>query len=423
MHSMHCARNITLCKVCKEGIPKSQFEDHQKTCFKRRVEVRPPPPPTNLERSNYFQERKAVEDRKIEARKERYVQKYDRLVDTGYSLQDSSYRTARPNSIDRPMGTYGYTKSPSSSYLDSSSIRQNGTLSSAKIDVNREETTPKVTPTVAAPEPVKKPEAKPSGLLACKYCDLELPKLELEDHENYCGSRTDKCLECGELVMYKYKQIHMDSNHGFLKLKDEPGPRASWDSTTQRSASTNSIETSIRRRPQPLRSFADFDYDPMPYLPSSYSIPGGGTKKKEGESYKEISRRLDCKTEYIRNLLHDSAGITVPLRRNGAVPRNHFNHNKGPAPQPPTYRRKNPPTELVIPCEFCGVPVPHEDLIEHETGCRPDLARFNPRRRSPEPDDYFIAPQPTSPEVELPCEFCGDMIPASQLLGHQVRCT
>lgn len=35
------------------------------------------------------------------------------------------------------------------------------------------------------------------------------------------------------------------------------------------------------------------------------------------------------KTEYIRNLLHDSANITVPLRRNGTTPRNHFNHNKG----------------------------------------------------------------------------------------------
>jgi hypothetical protein len=45
-------------------------------------------------------------------------------------------------------------------------------------------------------------------------------ELELEEHENYCGTRTDKCLECGELVMFKYKQIHMDSNHGFLKLKD-----------------------------------------------------------------------------------------------------------------------------------------------------------------------------------------------------------
>lgn len=28
-------------------------------------------------------------------------------------------------------------------------------------------------------------------------------------------------------------------------------------------------------------------------------------------------------------MLHDSASITVPLRSNGAVPRNHFNHNKG----------------------------------------------------------------------------------------------
>lgn len=98
-----------------------------------------------------------------------------------------------------------------------------------------------------------------------------------------------------------------------------------------------------------------------------------------------------------------------------------FAGSAGPAPQPP--RRRNPPTELEIPCEFCGVPVPHEDLIQHETGCRPDLARFNPRRaRSPSPDDYFVAPAPSSPEVELPCEFCADMIPASQLLRHQATC-
>lgn len=168
------------------------------------------------------------------------------------------------------------------------------------------------------------------------------------------------------------------------------------------------------------------------------------------------------KTEYIRNLLHDSASITVPLRSNGAVPRNHFNHNKGrsvflfvsssqhhntysccfssplpllsketlevpvvlgPAPQPPS-RRRNPPTELEIPCEFCDVPIPHEDLIRHQTGCRPDLARFNPRRmaRSPSPEYYVATPPPSSPEVELPCEFCSDMIPASQLLRHQSTC-
>lgn len=215
---MHCARNITLCKTCKEGIPKSEFEKHQKICEKKKVQVGPLVTTSTLEKSPYFQDRKAIEDKKIEARKERYLQRHDRLADTGYSLQGSSHRTARPNSIDRPMGNYSYGRS-ASSYFDTSPIKQNGTTSSTKIDVKKEQVPPKVTQSVA-PQPEKKPQVKPSGMLACKYCDLELPKLELEEHENYCGSRTDKCLECGELVMYKYKQIHMDSNHGFLKLKD-----------------------------------------------------------------------------------------------------------------------------------------------------------------------------------------------------------
>ncbi|KAH1012025.1 hypothetical protein HUJ04_001272 [Dendroctonus ponderosae] len=76
----------------------------------------------------------------------------------------------------------------------------------------------------------------------------------------------------------------------------------------------------------------------------------------------------------------------------------------------PVRRRRNPPTELTIPCEFCDTPIPHEDLIEHETGCRPDLARFNPRRSSPDSE-------------ELPCEFCANMVPASQLWRHQLSCT
>ncbi|XP_023021846.2 TRAF-type zinc finger domain-containing protein 1 isoform X1 [Leptinotarsa decemlineata] len=412
MHMMHCARNISLCKTCKEPVPKAQFADHELSCKKPAI-IKKSPPPTVLEKSLYFQTRKAVEDKKIEARKERYMQKMDRLVDSGYSLKgnSSSDKSVLQGSVEKNVYK-------SNNSCEPSDLKQ---INSQRTEIKRDVPVKKMDSNSTATNPTKKPESKPSGMLACKFCDLELPKLDLEDHENYCGTRTDKCLECGELVMFKNKQVHLDSNHGFVKLTDEPGPRPSWDSVTQRS-STN-IDSPIRRRPPPFRPITDFDYDPMPYLPSSYQVPGGGAKKKEGESYKEISRRLDCKTEYIRNLLHDSAGITVPLRRSGAVPRNHFNHNKGPAPEPPSYRRRNPPTELVIPCEFCGVPVPHEDLIQHETGCRPDLARFNPRRRSPEPDDYFIAPQPSSPEVELPCEFCGDMIPASQLLGHQVRCS
>lgn len=75
--------------------------------------------------------------------------------------------------------------------------------------------------------------------------------------------------------------------------------RPIWDSDSQRSE-TASGESSSRR--PPVRPLGTFDYDPMPYLPSAYQAPtAGGVKKKEGESYKEISRRLDCKLIFTHN--------------------------------------------------------------------------------------------------------------------------
>lgn len=57
MHTMHCARNITLCKVCNEPIPKIEYEDHREKCRKP-VVVKPSPPPTSIENSSYFRQRK-----------------------------------------------------------------------------------------------------------------------------------------------------------------------------------------------------------------------------------------------------------------------------------------------------------------------------------------------------------------------------
>lgn len=57
-------------------------------------------------------------------------------------------------------------------------------------------------------------------VVACQYCELELPHCDIADHEHYCGARTERCTDCGELVMLKYNKLHLDSNHGFLKLDD-----------------------------------------------------------------------------------------------------------------------------------------------------------------------------------------------------------
>ncbi|KAI5634193.1 hypothetical protein NE865_13063 [Phthorimaea operculella] len=60
---------------------------------------------------------------------------------------------------------------------------------------------------------------------SCRYCELELPRREIPGHESYCGVRTEQCEECGEWVMIKYRQLHLDSNHGFLRLDDDPVPQ------------------------------------------------------------------------------------------------------------------------------------------------------------------------------------------------------
>lgn len=228
MHTMHCARNITLCRQCNEPIPKSQFAEHEKSCRPPKPK-KPVPPPSLLEQSSYFQTRKAIEDKKTEARKERYMQRMDRLVDTGYSFkQDSPSVSSSTSSIASPP--FGYSRQGSYDYP---SKFQNDTSYSNRSRDNRfnfpdapNKPETKRQPPAQPQQPQEPPgaaaanftsskyENKSSGMLACKYCDLELPKLELDDHENYCGSRTDKCMECGELVMFKDKQAHMASNHG-----------------------------------------------------------------------------------------------------------------------------------------------------------------------------------------------------------------
>jgi hypothetical protein len=83
----------------------------------------------------------------------------------------------------------------------------------------------------------------------------------------------------------------MQLSNKFFSILPEPGPRASWDSSTQRSATESSPIQ--RPRPAPLRSFSGFD-STLYSFPSTYSPPPAVPKEK-GESYKEISRRLDCK--------------------------------------------------------------------------------------------------------------------------------
>ncbi|XP_069356997.1 uncharacterized protein [Maniola hyperantus] len=67
---------------------------------------------------------------------------------------------------------------------------------------------------------------------SCRFCAIELRRGELPAHERYCGARTERCGECGEWVMHKYRQLHLDSNHGFIRLDEDPVPTENAIKTT-----------------------------------------------------------------------------------------------------------------------------------------------------------------------------------------------
>ncbi|NXN76439.1 TRAD1 protein, partial [Himantopus himantopus] len=42
----------------------------------------------------------------------------------------------------------------------------------------------------------------------CQYCDIQLAFKKLQDHEIYCGARTERCGGCGRNIMMKDLKEH-----------------------------------------------------------------------------------------------------------------------------------------------------------------------------------------------------------------------
>lgn len=48
--------------------------------------------------------------------------------------------------------------------------------------------------------------------MVCSYCSLSVKADELEDHESYCGTRTEQCVKCHSYIMHKDLIIHDESD-------------------------------------------------------------------------------------------------------------------------------------------------------------------------------------------------------------------
>uniref|UniRef100_A0A8D8ME48 TRAF-type zinc finger domain-containing protein 1 n=1 Tax=Cacopsylla melanoneura TaxID=428564 RepID=A0A8D8ME48_9HEMI len=73
----------------------------------------------------------------------------------------------------------------------------------------------------AADLPSHKTDACPKRLVSCIICEVDLPATELNEHLDYCGSRSDRCDGCGKLVLMKHQPFHLSTRHALVKPETE----------------------------------------------------------------------------------------------------------------------------------------------------------------------------------------------------------
>ncbi|KAM6954419.1 TRAF-type zinc finger domain-containing protein 1 [Aplochiton taeniatus] len=200
----------------------------------------------------------------------------------------------------------------------------------------------------------------------------------------------------------------------------------------------------------------------------------GGAWRHRDPSLGEDSSSLD----YLLALSLQGDGETGNLGGEGALWTDVWDHRLGrtsntflPSPLSPPNNNYQPhvasnlgtfkpldhnQTDTMLPCEFCEELFPEEDLILHQTGCSPvsAFASFSKRPPSPRCEDrmsssaggppysqpdthtpnlpafpcsvsspsYGPPTRPLEGDVVIPCEFCGVALEESMVFHHQDKC-
>ncbi|XP_075290620.1 TRAF-type zinc finger domain-containing protein 1 [Opisthocomus hoazin] len=269
----------------------------------------------------------------------------------------------------------------------------------------------------------------------CRYCDIQLAFNKLQEHENYCGARTERCGGCGRNVMVKDLKEHpgvcgqevkqVRGSRTVPRFEDEDVDLRALRDARNRLSSEDELEQLTRNENARLSVYeewnADLDYVLALSLQNEnnpHSNAAAGIPSDFWEYYTKESVPSACLNET------DKAAI---FSWDSLVPFSTSSHIKSDE-------------VIMLPCEFCEELYPAEDLILHQTGCNPAsaFASFS-KRSSPNPRECDglhavrskscrspSSSQPQAAQAEgtimIPCEFCGIQLEEEILFHHQHHC-
>uniref|UniRef100_A0A8C1X8H3 TRAF-type zinc finger domain-containing protein 1 n=1 Tax=Cyprinus carpio TaxID=7962 RepID=A0A8C1X8H3_CYPCA len=335
-------------------------------------------------------------------------------------------------------------------------------------------------------------------LVPCQFCDLEVASLQAKEHEDYCGTRTEPCPICKCNVMLREQHIHPalcgsltppQERHSSRAGVQSPG--AWFEAHSIHNLIHNNNSTGAAERRGPPRPLEDRLHN------STRGTVRGGARRNTETRNNDFAYLLDQETELgnnNNNLLwslgqlpdYESSSLDYMLalslqsegdledprqegvwtdvwdRHLGRTPaQNNLtsqlssktkNNCTEASPKISSTVGHSPPSNIMLPCEFCEELFPEEDLILHQTGCSPASAIASFSKQAPSlqyeeiisqgashvippstcspptlplsvsPHSYSSSSSPAEGDVLIPCEFCGVALEENVLFHHQDKC-
>ncbi|XP_070572288.1 TRAF-type zinc finger domain-containing protein 1-like isoform X2 [Ptychodera flava] len=263
-----------------------------------------------------------------------------------------------------------------------------------------------------------------SRKVLCEFCELEMAYSELSNHQDFCGTRTEPCTNCGRYIMLKDLQRHEDSLCQYPEVKPSP---------------PKNVSRSVDYYPD------EFTMDFGPYsMYNPYADPSGSihnefrTKPREpkpsnlrsqpGRSGQPARSRPSVPlTSSPNNLKKTTSRKTVPVPR--TQNRTHASETKNFSQRPknqPVMPTNDEEADRILAMHLAHDLTSFDDvdsLIEsaNQIPDPPKPSLFHSRLTSRGPP-ISLPDYDSDDEEALPCEFCGDLFPSDVLQFHQSSC-
>lgn len=96
---------------------------------------------------------------------------------------------------------------------------------------------------------VHKGENCPQRIVTCEYCEFPLPAIDLFEHQEVCGNRTEYCHRCGRYIRLRDRYVHETTCNGVIDSTTGP----SRDARDTRTPAEREARPPQRRAPSTFR--------------------------------------------------------------------------------------------------------------------------------------------------------------------------